>query len=435
MNLQTKWWRISAAMLAFIVASAVSLGYAEAATPSYLRLVVGGVCLLGVFMFASGITGVKTALVDEFNCYSLQRVITFGWFVVLSSAFLAISFWNVALWKAGGSGVVQSFVEIDASIWALAGVVLGGLVGNGVVNSIHAATPPKDAGAHESALSPDPRRQGSMYRNIEIDDAKPADITTNSQFGVQNTVDMTAVQQLLLQAAVLVAYVVAVGRLVVATASNEPIGHLPGLPAELLALLGVSAVAQVGNAAVPKAKINGEAAAPKPTERFWTEGRERAAERLAHEKSGQESGGLPITSGVLSAPEWDLFRQNPVVGALVLLHAKTAVNEALARYKSTALEDDNGDAFRHALWNARMAADSGVGVVWAEKWATTHEDGNPGKPLATQMDLFNNGVGRKAGDGMKVDEVLKKVQDCVDTGRCRVLRAGVLVNSDGKYKL
>ncbi|MHC2176621.1 hypothetical protein ACVIQW_006008 [Bradyrhizobium diazoefficiens] len=36
MNLQTKWWRISAAMLAFIVASAVSLGYAEAATPSYL---------------------------------------------------------------------------------------------------------------------------------------------------------------------------------------------------------------------------------------------------------------------------------------------------------------------------------------------------------------------------------------------------------------
>ncbi|WP_375790981.1 hypothetical protein ACE102_37635 [Bradyrhizobium sp. vgs-9] len=86
-----------------------------------------------------------------------------------------------------------------------------------------------------------------------------------------------------------------------------------------------NALSQVGNAAVPKAKINDEAAAPKPTERFWTEGRERAAERLAHEKSGQESGGLPITSGVLSAPEWDLFRQNPVVGALVLLHAKTAV--------------------------------------------------------------------------------------------------------------
>ncbi|ODM75039.1 hypothetical protein A6X20_16785 [Bradyrhizobium elkanii] len=387
-------------------------------------------------MFASGISGVKAALVDEFNCYSLQRVVTFGWIVVLSSAFLAISFWNVALWKAGGSGVVPSFVEIDASIWALAGVVLGGLVGNGVVNSIHAATPPRDAaGAHESALSPDPRRQGSMYRNIEIDDAKPADIAKNSQFGVQNTIDMTAVQQLLLQAAVLVAYVVAVGRLVVATGSDTPIGHLPGLPAELLALLGVSAVAQVGNAAIPKAKTGGEAAAPKPTERFWTEGSERAAERLAHEKSGQESGGLPITSGVLSAPEWDLFRQNPVVGALVLLHAKSAVNEALARYKSTALEDDNGDAFRHTLWNARMAADSGVGVAWAEKWGTAHENGNPGKPLATQMDLFNNGVGRKVGDGMKVDEVLKKVQDCVDTGKCKVLRAGGQVNSDGKYKL
>ena len=109
------------------------------------------------------------------------------------------------------------------------------------------------------------------------------------------------------------------------------------------------------------------------------------------------------------------------------------MTEAEALYKRTALEDDNGDAFRHTLWNARMAAD--VGVEWAEKWATAHEDGNPGSALARQMDLFNNNVGRGQGAGATVDQVKQKVQNCVDTGKCRVLRAGVLVNSDNKYKL
>ena len=284
MNTQANWYRIAGAMLAFVVAAVVSLKFAEAATSSYVRLIVCAICLLGVLTFASGITGMKTALIDEFNCYSLQRVITFGWFVVLASAFLGISFWNIAVWVTPG-GKVPFFVEIEASIWALAGVVLGGLVGNGVVNSVHATTPPKDeTGARESFLPPEPRREGSMYRNIEVDDAKPGDIAKNSQFGVQDTVDMTAVQQLLFQAAVLVAYVVAVGRLVVATASDKPIDHLPGLPPELLALLGVSTLAQVGNAAIPKAKTKVEPVAAKPTERFWTEGKELADKRLRSRK-------------------------------------------------------------------------------------------------------------------------------------------------------
>jgi hypothetical protein len=286
MNMQAKWGFIIAAIFLFAVAAALSLWLAAPGTSTFLRLVVWVVCALAVLLFASGVTGVRAALVDEFNRYSLQRVITFCWFIAIASAFLGISFWNVALWKVGGSHV-SFFVAIDASIWALAGVVLGGLVGNNVVNAVHANTEPKNkAGGQESAFAPDPRREASMYRNLDASEAAPTDVVKNSQFGVQNTVDMSAVQQLMFQAAVLVAYVVAVGRLIVATAVDASIDKLPGLPPELLALLGVSAAAQVGNAAIPKAKTTPDT--PKPTERFWLEGAQRAQERLDAEKAGTE---------------------------------------------------------------------------------------------------------------------------------------------------
>ena len=272
-----------------------------------------------------------------------------------------------------------------------------------------------------------------MYRNLDACEAAPGDVVKNGQFGVQNTIDMAAVQQLLFQAVVLIAYIAAVGRLMVETANSVRIDTLPGLPSELLALLGVSVAAQVGNAAIPKARA--VSPAPRPIEGFWLEGPDSSLQRLEAEKPGVESGGLPIGKGVLSAPEWALFKQDPIVGAFVLLHAKGAMDEAMGRYKAVALEDDNGDAFRHAYWNARMAGDPKVGPAWAEKWATAHEDGTPGNPLLRrQMDLFNNAVGRKNASGASAN-LAQTIAKCVDAGQCRVLRAGVLMASDDKFKL
>jgi RHS repeat-associated protein len=67
--------------------------------------------------------------------------------------------------------------------------------------------------------------------------------------------------------------------------------------------------------------------------------------------------------------------------------------------------DGQQDAFRHAFWNALNSRDIGAGN--AEPFATIHETGmtNPANdpsnpsydPIAIQMDLFNNAIGRKIG--------------------------------------
>ena len=63
------------------------------------------------------------------------------------------------------------------------------------------------------------------------------------------------------------------------------------------------------------------------------------------------------------------------------------------------------DAFRHAYWNALNARD--IGALRAERFATIHEIGNTNEannpnsfqydPVAIEMDLFNNEIGRKLG--------------------------------------
>lgn len=67
--------------------------------------------------------------------------------------------------------------------------------------------------------------------------------------------------------------------------------------------------------------------------------------------------------------------------------------------------DGQQDAFRHAYWNALNARDIGAGE--AEPFATIHETGmtNPANdpnspeydPVAIQMDLHNNEIGRRIG--------------------------------------
>lgn len=62
----------------------------------------------------------------------------------------------------------------------------------------------------------------------------------------------------------------------------------------------------------------------------------------------------------------------------------------------------NGDAYRHALWNAMGA--KGVGDSYMAAFATAHETGSAGynpNSIDTQMDLKNNAKGRELLKSMK----------------------------------
>lgn len=103
---------------------------------------------------------------------------------------------------------------------------------------------------------------------------------------------------------------------------------------------------------------------------------------------------LPSSKIDLNDEETEVFNSNPIFGLFVLLQAAYANDQELCRFGSNTL-GTNGDAFRHALWNALGTYYSSESYM--QSFATAHETGsayyNPNS-VETQMDLYNNSMGR-----------------------------------------
>ncbi len=199
-------------------------------------------------------------LVDEYNQGNLQSLLTYLWFVILTSAFMTGSFINAFMWTSA-TPHVPLFVAIQPGVWVLAGIVLGGATMNRLVDSAHAASKAPDA-ATESSWANEPDRLGRMYLPskpmAESQNGTLAstmwllkETVTGRQKGTENTIEIGALQQLLLQASTSIGYIVATGILLYRSPPDAYIAALPGLPPELLTMLGVSAGGQALNAAVP----------------------------------------------------------------------------------------------------------------------------------------------------------------------------------------
>jgi Skp family chaperone for outer membrane proteins len=110
---------------------------------------------------------------------------------------------------------------------------------------------------------------------------------------------------------------------------------------------------------------------------------------------------LPTSKVQLNSYEKKVFNSNPTYGMVVLVQADYANKQEKNRFGSNTM-GTNGDAFRHALWNAMGAR--GTSVKYMEQFATAHEKGsrnyNP-RSVDTQMDLKNNAIGRNLLKSMK----------------------------------
>lgn len=95
--------------------------------------------------------------------------------------------------------------------------------------------------------------------------------------------------------------------------------------------------------------------------------------------------------------EKQVFNSSPAKGALVLSNAQAAIDMTSQHWIFNDYEyhNDNADAFRHTLWNAYNAHD--CGTTYAKKFADAHEKDFPNVALETEMDLFNNSLGRTIG--------------------------------------
>lgn len=102
---------------------------------------------------------------------------------------------------------------------------------------------------------------------------------------------------------------------------------------------------------------------------------------------------LPTYEGMLNSAEKDLFASNPVKGLFALSSANTATTWTNQLFESSVTYLGNGDAYRHAFWQAILA--EAYGISYAREWGDAHELTSSG--VDKSMDLLNNNIGRNLG--------------------------------------
>lgn len=112
-----------------------------------------------------------------------------------------------------------------------------------------------------------------------------------------------------------------------------------------------------------------------------------------------------------------LVAKYPIQSVKVFNNSSTASSTASSLYKAETLYLGNGDAFRHAYWNALNVKSVGANI--AKAFANAHESETPEGNDKT-MDLRNNTVGRNIGriySNSSNATIKNKVIEAVNQGR------------------
>ena len=112
-----------------------------------------------------------------------------------------------------------------------------------------------------------------------------------------------------------------------------------------------------------------------------------------------------------------LVAKYPTQSVKIFNNSSTTSNTASSLYKAETLYLGNGDAFRHAYWNALNV--KSVGADIAKAFANAHESETPEGNDKT-MDLRNNTVGRNIGriySNSSNATIKNKVIEAVNQGR------------------
>ena len=96
----------------------------------------------------------------------------------------------------------------------------------------------------------------------------------------------------------------------------------------------------------------------------------------------------------LTSAERELILQHPIRSIIVFCASEDARVATEDFYGNPDSVLNNGDAFRHAYWNALMTKRMNKDI--AKEFADAHEYGQTG--IASQMDLLNNQIGRNDGE-------------------------------------
>lgn len=209
------------------------------------NFVLASVALTG-FLLVLGLSISGTpfgVLINERNLMSLSQMQAAVWTVVVLAGYLTTV---VARIHAGVPNAAE--VAIPEELWLLMGISASSLVGTPLILSTKKSKTPDDKlvkttadQLKEDVKEVEANKQGSLYANTDIADARFADMFQGDEIANTAHVDLAKVQMFYFTLISVVVYVVLVTRgLVAAQGKAEALSSLPQLSEGLIALLAIS---------------------------------------------------------------------------------------------------------------------------------------------------------------------------------------------------
>lgn len=192
-------------------------------------------------------------LVNNRNLMSLSRLQMVAWSVVILSAVLAIVFRRIAT-----PGLDPFALAIDKHLWALLGISTASLVGTPLILQNKSGKEPDEqaiaktattlqaGGDTDTKASIEENRQGTLFANPDVKDARITDMFQGDEVGNTAYVDIAKVQMFLFTVMTIVAYCYAI---YAALAQPSPKLEMPVLSEGMIAMLGISHAGYLGSKA------------------------------------------------------------------------------------------------------------------------------------------------------------------------------------------
>ena len=208
---------------------------------------IGIFVLMFVFMLLLGVLISKRPmgiLINQRNLMSLSRFQMALWTLVILSAFLAIGLERIKNNNPPNYNPLD--IALDPNLWALMGISTASLVGSPLILSTKQNKDPDPSvlprvalSLKEPAVEINNNRQGTLYANKGIVDARFTDMFEGDELSNTDHIDLAKVQMFFFTIVTVVGYAAGLFQTICATQPAN-LNKFPGLSPGFVALLGIS---------------------------------------------------------------------------------------------------------------------------------------------------------------------------------------------------
>lgn len=229
----------------FLIVLMVATGWFAPAGAN-LILVTLSMLLMMVVLGISTTNSPLGILINERNLMSLSRFQTAIWTVIVLSGYLTFALVRIKAMAEGSlNGSDPLGIQIDWHLWALLGISTTSLVGAPLILSskkdqepVPSVTQKTAQMVNESEEDITANRQGTLYANSKLSDARLTDMFEGDELINTARIDLAKVQMFYFTIIAAICFYVMVFKMLVV--ANPNLDHLPSLPEGFVAILGIS---------------------------------------------------------------------------------------------------------------------------------------------------------------------------------------------------